>query len=270
MLKTSIKVAMYLVVAALVISPCLIGNAMAITNGVPDGDTHPYVGLIVFFDGDPMDPSVSAWFCTGFLISPTVMVCAGHCTYGAVYAGYFFDPAITPGTIPDKWAIGIHTHPDFKIFESPTLKGWISHDVGVIILSKSIELDDYASLPEANTINALPMKQDIDLIGYGVNFRARGGGQPVWVGGGTRMQASAQLINSRHAMSDEFVRMTQNPGQDKGGTSFGDSGGPALLAGTDTVIALTSWGTNYNSAGVGYYTRLDLQGILTWINGFLN
>ena len=31
-----------------------IGGASAMTNGVPDGDAHPYVGLAVFdVDGEP-------------------------------------------------------------------------------------------------------------------------------------------------------------------------------------------------------------------------
>ncbi|MGD8466293.1 MAG: trypsin-like serine protease, partial [Anaerolineae bacterium] len=48
----------------------------AITNGEPDGDGHPYVGLMVAddADGNPL------WRCTGTLISPTVFLTAGHCT----------------------------------------------------------------------------------------------------------------------------------------------------------------------------------------------
>ena len=51
------------------------GMAFAITNGQPDGNSHPYVGLVVFdYNGMP------AWRTTGILISPTIVVTAGHGT----------------------------------------------------------------------------------------------------------------------------------------------------------------------------------------------
>ena len=50
--------------------------ASAITDGSPDGDAHPYVGLMVAqdADGNPL------WRCSGTLISPTLFLTAGHCT----------------------------------------------------------------------------------------------------------------------------------------------------------------------------------------------
>ena len=50
--------------------------AMAITNGVPDGTNHPYVGLMVAQDED----GVPLWRCSGSLLTPTVYLTAGHCT----------------------------------------------------------------------------------------------------------------------------------------------------------------------------------------------
>ena len=268
MKKTGVKSAICLIVATLILGPFLASEVYAITNGTLDGNEHPYVGLIVFFiEGEPE----AAWFCTGSLISPTVMVCAGHCTEGVVAAGIYLSPGpLSPETPFDYTTTEIYTHPDYACYVSPTMKDWISHDVGVVILQEPVVLSEYAELPDVYAIDELPNKQDVDLVGYGYQLRMRGGGQPEWVGEGTRMRASAQLINSKNAMSDEFVRITQNPGQGKGGTSFGDSGGPVLLAGTDTMIAVCSWGTNYNSAGVGYYSRLDTEDILDWIEEYLN
>ena len=270
MKKIKVKPAACLIIATLILVSLLTSYAYAITNGTPDGDEHPYVGLIVFFievDGT-LEP---AWFCTGSLISPTVMVCAGHCTEGVVAAGIYLSPGpLTPVDPFEYWTTEIYRHPDYACYVSPTMKDWISHDVGVVILPVEVYLDEYAILPDYYAIDELPMKQGVDLVGYGYQERVRGGGKPVWVGEGTRMQASAQLINSKNAMNDEFVRMTQNPGKGKGGTTFGDSGGPALLVGTNTMIAVCSWGTNYNSAGVGYYSRLDIPDILDWITDFLD
>ena len=60
-------------------------SAGAITNGVPDGNAHPYVG--VASSGD--------WFCSGTLLSPTVFLTAGHCTDAFASTG----SPLTPNTI---------------------------------------------------------------------------------------------------------------------------------------------------------------------------
>ncbi|RPI22717.1 MAG: hypothetical protein EHM57_04945, partial [Actinobacteria bacterium] len=67
--------------------------AGAITNGQPDGNNHPYVGLAVFdydHDGDPATPPVPGWRCSASLLSPTVVLTAGHCTDGAEVARVWF------------------------------------------------------------------------------------------------------------------------------------------------------------------------------------
>ena len=58
-------------------------------------------------------------------------------------------------------------------------------------------------------------------------------------------------------------------GANQSGVCFGDSGGPDLLGGTDTVLAVNSYVTNYNCAGVGYSSRVDIPEILEWIDGFM-
>jgi hypothetical protein len=65
------------------------------------------------------------------------------------------------------------------------------------------------------------------------------------------------------------MRLSMNPGRGKGGLCFGDSGGPNLLTGTDTVLAVNSYVTNVNCAGVGYSARVDIPEVLAWIEGFL-
>ena len=60
-----------------------------------------------------------------------------------------------------------------------------------------------------------------------------------------------------------------NPGGGSGGTCFGDSGGPDLLGGTSTVLAVNSYVTNVNCSGVGYSARVDVPETLDWIKTFL-
>jgi len=162
-------------------------------------------------------------------------------------------------------------HPDFKIGGEKGLTDWITHDVGILILEEEVILGEYAELPSQGLVDTLPMKQDVDLIGYGVQYQVHGGGPPYWdhINFGYRYYAQAQLIASNHVMSDEFMRLTANPGQGKGGTCYGDSGSPILLAGTNTVLGVCSWGTNGNCAGVSYEQRIDTPDILNWISGFL-
>ncbi|MFZ8843781.1 hypothetical protein [Thermoflexus sp.] len=69
--------------------------AAAVQYGQPDGDGHPYVGLVVFYD----EHKVPLWRCTGALVSPTVLLTAGHCTgfdpelgFAPSYAQVWFDP----------------------------------------------------------------------------------------------------------------------------------------------------------------------------------
>src|SRR5262245_54427368 len=53
------------------------GHAHAITFGQPDGNAHPHVGTLLFVQN-----GVGFFSCTGTLISPTVMLTAGHCVEG--------------------------------------------------------------------------------------------------------------------------------------------------------------------------------------------
>ena len=94
--------------------------------------------------------------------------------------------------------------------------------MGILILEEEVDLDgDYAQLPSEGLVDTLPMKQEVDLVGYGVQYQIHGGGPSdwTWIDFGYRYYAQAQLIASKHVMSDEFMRLTTKPGQGKVGTS---------------------------------------------------
>ena len=153
----------------------------AISNGEPDGENHPYVCLVVAdFDGEP------AWRGTGTLISPTVVLTAGHVTDGASAIRVWFDTDVTgnpdyPGGGSSAIEGAPYTHPDYLIGGSPTLKGWITHDVGIIVLSEPKYLSRYGELPVEGLVNTLPMKTWVDQVGYGVQNQIVGEhGPPYW------------------------------------------------------------------------------------------
>ncbi len=273
-MKTAEKKLTAIFGVALIIAMALSSTAYAITNGQPDGDAHPYVGMVVTWDG----VSDYVYLGTGSLIAPKVVLTAGHITadepdYIIKFVWVSFDPIASWPPFDWNVASDWYTHPDYKIGLDPQLKEWISHDVGIVILDKKVKMDTYGELPEEGLVDTLEMKATVDQIGYGVQemFHVPGTGPPDWdwVEFGARYYAPAQLIESEHEFSDEFIKLTANSAQEKGGTAFGDSGGPNLLGGTDTILAVTSWGTNYNCAGVSYAARVDTADVLDWIYEFL-
>jgi hypothetical protein len=84
----------------------------------------------------------------------------------------------------------------------------------------------------------------------------------------TRYYVPAELVASKHVHSDEYIKLTANPAQGKGGTCFGDSGGPDLLGGTNIILAVNSYVTNVNCTGVTYSNRIDLDWAPEFIEGF--
>jgi hypothetical protein len=280
-------------------------SAPAITHGQPDGDEHPYVGLMVALDKD----GVPQWRCSGSLLSPTVFLTAGHCTEPpAAHVEIWFDAGPIE-TDPDYLAAleespdGIvscndspdldgypcrgdvsgtpHPNPDFCTNCGSGLPNFAYREVGVVVLDEAVPttlVSEYAELPEPGLVDTLANKTPVDFVGYGVQFQANIPGSQLpkpppfyrWTGPKQRMFAPSELVSGAFEHSSEFLKLALNPGGGSGGTCFGDSGGPDLLGGTDTVLGVNSYVTNYNCAGVGYSQRIDVPEVLDWINGFLS
>ncbi len=124
--------------------------AQASTGGTLDGDLHPDVGLIAFYD------STGRFRCSATLVSPTVVITAAHCTSGtlgktAVTFDTFIDDA-APSNLPvaatpaagytaaELAAAGYlsgtaYTHPAYSDFTD--MDNW--NDVGVIVLDEPVE-----------------------------------------------------------------------------------------------------------------------------------
>jgi hypothetical protein len=265
------------------------GVASAITNGEPDAGRHPYVGLLVF-DSAPGQP---AWRCSGSLIAPNVVLTAGHCTDGAVAARFWYYEDVTYNAVPfPLYPYGgpgsgavegtPYTNPKYRSPENPYgggngLPAFSYRDVGIVVLDEPIVMDTYAALPSAGLVDTLQNKTPVDFVGYGVQEQRQIPGnllpQPPpyyrWAGLRVRLYAPSELVSGNFVHSAEYMRLALNPGGDSGGTCFGDSGGPDLLGGTNTVLAVNSYVTNINCSGVGYSARVDIPEVLAWIYGFL-
>jgi len=267
----------------------LVGNVGAVTNGQPDGDGHPYVGLLVF-DYAPGSPG---WRCSGALIAPNVVLTAGHCTDGAVAARIWMNEDVTYDVVPfPLYPYGgpgsgavegtPYTNPKYSSDENPYgggngLPAFSYRDTGIVVLDTPIYMDEYAELPTAGLADTLKNKTPMDFVGYGVQYQVQIPGSELpqpppyyrWTGPRIRMYAPSEMVSGNFVHSAEYLRLAMNPGGGSGGTCFGDSGGPDLLGGTNIVLSVNSYVTNVNCSGVGYSARVDIPEVLEWINGFL-
>jgi secreted trypsin-like serine protease len=245
--------------------------ANAISDGEPDGDGHPFVGLMVAqdADGNPL------WRCSGTLISPTVFLTAGHCTEEpAAHAELWFDAdmqtdAAAKGYPYNGVADGeVFTHPDF--YTAP----FFVHDVGVVILDEPYFTEVYGVLPVVDQLDALKTKRGLQnvtftAVGYGLQKSFPDAASWKDQAFKIRMVAYPKLIQINvPGFTGDFSMLLSN-NANTGGTCFGDSGGPNFLGDSNIVAGVTSFGINSNCAGTGGVFRMDRQNVLDFVNSFL-
>ena len=237
-------------------------SAGAITGNSQQDFVHPYVGLVAFYDA----AGNRLFRCSGSMISPRTMLTAGHCadpSTGAVSARVWLDQAASG--YPDSGGLPAHRIANFG-FVGFT-KAAESHDVGVVVLDQPVALPSYGSLASAGSLDVLATKRGKQTVnftasGYGLSYRS-----PVsLIDPRERLMASEQLINLRNNLTDGYnIATTASPGDGRGGTCSGDSGGPLLYDSTDTIVAVDSFGLNTNCRGTDFMYRIDRAPVLDWI-----
>jgi hypothetical protein len=229
------------------------GSAHAIRGGTPDGEGHPYVA---FIRSGPL-------VCTGTAISDRLVVTAAHC-----FDGPTARVQLTFDTNRRSPAAVFHAgtwHPDPQFCGG--CAGGPTHDLAVVVLDDPAPRSRYAQLPGSGLVDALSNKTGVDLVGYGVEDFVHGGGPPFPARpSGLRMTAPAELHSSK--AGDEFVKLSAHGSESSGGACFGDSGGPNLLAGTDTLLAVNSFAGNALCNGLTHSYRLDTGAALGFIAQF--
>lgn len=259
------------VVSALALTFGPVGTATAVTDGAVDGAGHPHVGLLVFDIG-----GVPKWRCSGTLLSPTVLLTAGHCTDGATGGRVWFEADARDAAALGYPAGGatsvefqsIHTHPQFGE------GSFILHDVGVAILSAPVDLTAYGVLPNVDQLDRLKTRrggQDVTFtaVGYGLQESFPDEASFLAHNVRVRMVANPHLLQINvPGFTGGFSLLLSNNAA-TGGTCFGDSGGPNFLGNTNVIAGVTSFGINGNCAGTGGVFRMDRQNVLDFVNEFL-
>jgi hypothetical protein len=207
--------------------------------------------------------------CTGTLISASVYLTASHCTAyfeqdlaPRGYQAYVsFDKSIPFGELTTNKTrlipvTTVVTNPNYNQAQND------SGDIAVMLVdARDTRGITPAPLPTAGLLDRLVAARALDGVpftnaGYGLQNRVVGGGVPYFqdLNPIPRMYS----FSTFDALTQTYLRLSQNPATGDGGTCYGDSGGPQFLDvnGTRTIVSITITGdTACRATNVAY--RLD-------------
>ena len=289
---------------ALTLAIMMAAPVSAITYGEEDNGEHPYVGMMLFYD-----PVAESWYsCSGTLLDADTFLTAGHCTYGIGVGGEVdadntggtdvwvtFAEDVDLSTWPARadyegdpeglydarsawleanplWSEGVAIpHPDYDNFS----RFPVNYDVGLVQLTEANALPTtYGELAPIGTAERLA----------GATGRNRNSALVENVGYGTQsVQPKPMSVDERYKSTSRIVEIKGNIAQGgnlhtlnnpsevggRGGTCFGDSGGPVLVNDTNQVIAVVSFGFSGACHGADYSWRVDTQDSYDFILPYL-
>jgi hypothetical protein len=271
-------------IAAVVMTLGLATPASAITGNAQKDFVHDFVGLMVFYtDPDPVTGDIFSHRCSGALVSPTLMLTAGHCTQGVETGRVYFQQAPAPNYDPTAFG-GLGGDPttgypyeNGVTFSHTWTFGDIfagfphandTKDAGVVELDEPYNPPSghFGLLPSAGAINtAFASTNDKQSIlfrtsGYGLSAQ-----KPRPVSFRERLMAVGHIIETSSGLTRYNLKTSANPSKGKGGSCNGDSGGPVFFDGTNVIAAVVSFGHNGSCKGQDLSYRVDRKAVLDWI-----
>jgi hypothetical protein len=255
--------------SAVVLTLASIQQAQAITNGQPDGNGHPNVGLMVLHA-----PGEGLFrLCSGSLIAPNQFLTAAHCLAflpgsGLILDGVTFDPVFDPTTVNIVPAASFTVDPQFTGNDNGD-----RHDMGVITLAANVATTP-DRLPTAGLLDELAAQgglrgQLFTVVGYGVTGLTHGGGppQPIDFDQAVRRVARSPFMS----LSQNMLKLLgENHATGEGGVCFADSGSPKLLSvnGQDVAVAISTLADAQCEAMSSNY-RLDTPSARAFLGQFV-
>lgn len=243
------------------------GQAVAVTDGEPDGNGHPYVGLMVAQDGD----GNPLWRCSGTLLSSRIFLTAGHCTESpAEHVEIWFAADVESGIpgngYPSDGDVGgtPYTHPEYDP------NAFFLFDLGVVVLDRPMRMRTYGTLPGLNALDALQPSSSTKFtsVGYGLQKSFPDAASFKESALRIRMVAHPHLVQINTGFTGDFSLLLSN-NANTGGTCFGDSGGPNFIGDSNVIAGVTSYGLNGTCGGTGGVYRVDRADDLDWLETFV-
>jgi hypothetical protein len=237
-------------------------NAHAITNGQADGSKHPAVGALVDYDSR----GTSYAFCTGTLISPTVMLTAAHCNPGVPQVKVTFESTVQNAAV--MYTGRYVAHANYQAAQSDP------HDIAVIVFDAPIAGIAPAKLPTLGLFNTLKANGLLagtryTAVGFGGQERTFDGqGKPVI----TYEDRREYAVSSFDALNPAWLRLSQNEATSNAGTCYGDSGGPNFLGSGNAetkVIAGTTITGDAQCVQSNVIYRLDTVSARSFLKDFV-
>jgi secreted trypsin-like serine protease len=265
------------------------GSAFAITGNWVTDNEHPFVGLVVIYDSN----GDFIWRGSGSLISPTVVLTAGHIVDTAdgaasarVYfqqdAGAHLDPVlgydpVSGYPLHDSLDGLSRTSDELYNYGFANFAGFPNtHDAGLVVLDQPIYMSEYGELPTVGVLDSLGTARGLKKpvftpSGYGLTYSVQEHSALTNISYRSRLMAQSTLVNLSSHNTDGFNLQTQGNGDGRGGTCSGDSGGPVFLgvSASNLIVSVTSFGMNSLCRGTDYSYRIDTEEVLDWINGHL-